>query len=241
MITVFILTYVGMDYLNSWFDASVYSEGVEFHIVDNGKQEIPERLKPYVIHQTSRNVGCAGGWNLCCHLGFGWLDREKIIVGQDDGMFNESILEEVDRHTTPNQLVGTYDRSFDFSLFGIHRDLFNEVGEFDENFINVGCEDNDYKHRLKLNGKTLYNLGVTANMNSNFTVKTVPDRLEVSSQYNDYYIKRKWGKDYEYTCPFNDPDIATDDPPIQKAMIQTHGEITEFPSKTEYQRFLHPS
>ena len=38
-----------------------------------------------------------------------------------------------------------------FACFGIHMDILNKLGGFDENFIPGGCEDDDFKLRLQLN------------------------------------------------------------------------------------------
>ena len=238
MITVFILTYRGINYFDQWFNPANYSTDTQFYIVDNGSQFIPSRLRHLHKYSTSRNIGCAGGMNLIAHIAFDHMGLDKIIVGQDDGKFTQEMLDKVWERITPDALVGGYNRSFDFALFGLHRDLYRGVGEFDENLIFGGCEDNDYKHRMKLANKTLAQMNYDANLNCSLSSKLDDGTLKQTGVYNATYIQMKWGMNYEFTHPFNDPHINKDNIPMQQGLLDVYGDITEYPSKTEYLAFL---
>ena len=235
---VFILGYCGIGYFDGWFDPSNYSETTSFYIVDNGSQTFPNRLQSRHVYSSSRNIGCAGGWNLISHIAFDYTNMDKIIIAQEDGQFNQQMLDEMWENISSDTLVGGYNRSFEFALFGLHRDLYRDVGDFDENFIFGGCEDNDYKHRMKLMNKQLLQMNYDANLNCSLSVKLEADVLAKTGVYNGNYIEMKWGKNYEFVHPFDDPQMNKDNIPIQQGLIEVYGDITEYPSKDEYAKFL---
>jgi hypothetical protein len=206
MIHVFILGYSGADYFSNWHSQVKFGDNIKFYYIDNGNQKLDSYLQNMLTYQTSQNVFCSGGWNLICDIAFNSLNLDKIIIGQEDALFTDEVLYEIHRCTSFNQICGAYDRSFEFSLFGIHKDIFQKVGRFDENFILGAYEDNDYKQRCKLNNINIISLNVSANHNCSLTV-------ELRSKYdknNSSYLHKKWGnhsdkiyKIYEYEQPFN--------------------------------------
>lgn len=223
----FVLGYNGIDYFNSWFDPNNFPN-TNVRIIDNGKQQIPDNLKQYVVHQNRTNIGCSGGWNIACDIAFKHLGLEKIIIGQEDARVSEDIFETLMEQGSPTQLCGTYNNSFEFSTYVMHRDIFNTVGRFDENFVFVGCEDNDYKHRCKLNGIDVNTLGVSHMYNASIANNNnvIPTR---ASRHNADYIQEKWN-DYTYGIPFNGKptDRYTD------YFIELYGTPTVWPSEIEF-------
>ena len=238
MIPVFILTYRGIDYFNEWFDPTNYSDEVQFYIVDNGGQTIPQNL--WYLHEftTSRNVGCAGGLNLMSRIAFEHMELDAMIIGQDDGKFTQSMLEQIWENISPDTFVGGYNRSFEFALFGLHSTLYYDVGPFDENFIFGGCEDNDYKHRMKLAGKKLLPMDFDANLNCSLSAQVEGDMLRKTGVYNAAYIGMKWGTNYEYTHPFNDPSLHKDNIPVQQGIRDVYGEVDKYPSDSEFESLV---
>lgn len=238
-IPVFILSCVGMEYFLHWSD-SIRNDptvtNIQLIVVDNGSQDLSKLNVP--SFQTSQNVGCAGGWNLISQIAFNYFGMEKIIIGQDDGMFDTNMLLNVWNNTDDDTIAGAYDRSFEFSLFGITKNLWNAVGMFDENFIYVGCEDNDYKHRVTLLSKKVSCLNYSANMNGNLTSKYLGDQLTPSNLHNANYIKEKWGDRYQYTHPFNDPVRTANECVIRPEMKIIYGDITKFPSVLEFESLV---
>lgn len=206
---VFILGYNRAQYLSNWWNQvnaqQPFSDDTKFYYIDNGQQSYRDDfLNSILLHETESTIFCAGGWNLIAHYAFELLGLEKIIIGQEDAIFTQEIVDAVWNNTTPTNIQGTYDRSFEFSLFGLHQDVYKTVGEFDENFIQAGCEDNDYKHRCKMKGITIGCLGVSANYNESSTSEI---RKNLG---NEQYIFEKWGhpvntdnRVYEYREPFN--------------------------------------
>lgn len=227
----FVLGYNAINYFKEWFDFEQF-KNTNLRFVDNGNQDIPDELKEYVIHQNEKNIGCAGGWNIICDIGFNHFGFDKIIIGQEDARVSEEIFESLIENCTPNLICGTYNNSFEFSTYAIHKETFQKVGRFDENFMFVGCEDNDYKHRCKLNGVDIATLDVSHYFNCSIAnnLDVVPSR---SATHNAGYIERKWNG-YKYTSPFDGKphDKYTD------YFIEVHGNLDEWPSETEYKMFI---
>lgn len=238
-IPVFILTYMGADYFVKWSeplrDHSLVSN-IQFVIVDNGNQDISNLRIP--LFQTSQNLGCAGGWNVIAQIAFNYLGLEKIIIGQDDAVFNTDMLLNVLNETNDNTIIGAYDRSFEFSLFGLTKTFWNTVGMFDENFIYVGCEDNDYKHRAKLFNKRVVSLNYSADMNKSLTSKHITEVAKPANMYNLEYLNAKWGANYEFTHPFNDETQTPDTLLIFDGLRDIYGDVEKFPSLYETETII---
>ena len=66
---LFILGYGSSKFLDAWIDPLKFPN-TTIRIVDNGQQQYSDRLKEFVYYTTSRNLGCAGGWNLICQIAF---------------------------------------------------------------------------------------------------------------------------------------------------------------------------
>jgi hypothetical protein len=232
--TVFILTYLGLDYFTQWALPLIEKQtDIQFVMVDNGLQQI-ETIPSLPIYQTSQNIGCAGGWNLICQLAFNRLNLNKIIIGQDDAIMTVDMIKSVWDSTNNDTIAGAYDRSFEFAIFGITKNYWNEVGLFDENFIYGGCEDNDYKHRSTLANKKVISLNYSANLNQSLSSKLLGDQLSSSNQYNAEYIKRKWGEHYEFVTPFNNSTLTPGSLELGDALRFIYDNPLIFPSVMEY-------
>jgi len=231
---VFVLSYLGLGYFMQWSSNILSLDGVQIVLIDNGQQTLTETISDIPIYQTSQNIGCAGGWNLICNIAFNTYELDKIIICQDDSVINEDIIKSLWNTTTDDVLTGAYDRSFEFAVFSITKNFWSTVGLFDENFIYGGCEDNDYKHRIKLNGKSVMSLNYSADLNMSLSSKYLGEQLKSSNEYNANYIKEKWGESYQYNHPFNDTSLPTNDYTIRHGLNSIYDNPTKFPSLTEY-------
>ena len=225
----FVLGYNGCDYFEKWYDRNQF-KNTKLYYFDNGQQKLSDTLKKDLVHTTSKNIGCAGGWNLMCDYAFKTLNLDKIIIGQEDAMISEEILEALYEKCNPTTIVGTYDNSFDFAVFSLHRDTFNLIGRADENLLFAGCEDDDYKHRCKLNNITIESLGIPHGYNISIANNNnvVPKKY---SLYSGNYIRQKWGDPRNYTIPFNNANYKHTQ---TEESINIYGKLTEWPSETEY-------
>lgn len=235
---VFVLTYMGIDYFARWSQNVRKDTDVQFIIVDNGSQNIPQELEKLPIFQTSKNVGCAGGWNVIAQIAFNKVNMEKIVIAQDDAIFDRSMLDDIWEQSNDDTIAGAYDRAFEFSLFGLTKTFWNEVGMFDENFIYVGCEDNDYKHRAKLFNKYVKCLNYSADMNKSLTSKHITEVAKPANIYNVEYLSAKWGSNYEFVHPFNDQSQSSNSLLIFDGLREVYGDIDKFPSIYEIETIL---
>lgn len=200
-------------------------------IVDNGNQQVST---PY---RTSRNIGCAGGWNLICDIAFKSMNLEKIIISQDDVYVTKEELNQLYDACSNNVVSSLIMAHFEFSCFCIHKDTFNKVGRFDENFINLYGEDADYKQRMLLSGINLVSKNMI-NRNKSATIQREPsvDRLHS----NMIYLKYKWGSEatqppFNYKTPFN-KDHTIDYIPFSNRLKYAFTGYTNFPSIVEFER-----
>jgi len=226
---LFILGYGSSKFLDAWIDP-IKLPHTTIRIVDNGQQQYTDRLQPYVYHVTSRNLGCAGGWNLICQIAFEQMGLTKVIISNEDNLYSEEYLAALMQLCTPTNIAGTYDRAFEFSLFCIHRDTYKKVGMFDENVIMAAGEDNDYKYRCQLHGVTVSSLNISAEYNASETGgDSIPDIRDANIEY----VVNKWNN---YTEPIahgnsmytNNPEMYISD------RLRNQYNCEQFPSIIEF-------
>lgn len=131
---------------------NVYPElypGVSIIILDSGNQGIPHSENYRVIRSETR-MGVAASWNL--------LVREAISAGYTSFLIlNDDIVLKSGEAliTALITLHGDYvflrsRPAFNWSAFILSKNIFENVGDFDENFQKCFFEDNDYEYRMKL-------------------------------------------------------------------------------------------
>ena len=247
MINYFLLAYQGFDHFREKFDKKKYPN-TTLRIIDNGNQMIED----YEIYKTKNNIGCAGGWNLICYIGFEYLGLEKIIIGQEDTIVQEKEMKELLENCNENTIATLIKPHFEFSTFALHKKTFIKIGMFDENCIDAYCEDADYKQRCYLNGVKIKSLEKSPERNlgmSRRKNKRIYDTITV----NRIYIKQKWGtsinKDdlsfrdeqppYEFKNPFNKKNLDTNFIPITERMkIMQDLKNNTLPSQNEIAKLL---
>ena len=230
MINYFLLAYQGFDYFREKFDKKKYPN-TKLRIIDNGNQKIEN----YELYKTSKNIGCAGGWNLICYIGFEYLGLDKIIIGQEDTIVEEKEMKELLDKCNENTISTLIKPHFEFSTFALHKKTFIKIGMFDENCIDAYCEDADYKQRCYLNEVKIECLNKPSERNFGISRK-VNKRIYDTIEVNRTYIKQKWGssinKDevalsdeqppYEFKHPFNKNNLNTKFIPITERMKRIH-------------------
>lgn len=238
---VFILSYSGIHLLNRWFKPQDF-KNTKLYIVDNGDQKLPETLLLNKI-TTTKNIGCAGGWNLICDIAFKYLKLDKIVITQDDVNFTEQDIINCYNQTNNKMLTGLFQPYFEFSFFCITKEIYNKIGRFDENFLYVYSEDADYKYRCFLNGVLINSLLENCEGRNKSWVITNEPWLN-KMDYNREYLFNKWGfnnsgqSPFVYKYPFNDSKNNISDIQITDRLTNMYGNISEFPSQTEFKHFL---
>lgn len=144
-------------------------------------------------------------WNMCIELGFS-TGAEYVIVANDD---IELIRGDLSMLCKPNGIVnplvnGSFFKIFHAHIFGIHKDAWEKIGEFDENF-QVYWSDTDYAMRMINSGVDIYmQYGVDVlHPNPASTIGSTPD--EIRNADKEYFIS-KWGR--EYIDPLAEKDVV---------------------------------
>ena len=247
MINYFILTFQGFEYFKEKYKDKNFSK-TKIRLIDNGNQKV-ENFENYT---SSKNLGCAGGWNLICYIAFEYLKLDKIIIGQDDTNIEEKELERLLEICDENSIAGLLNPHFEFATFAIQKDTYKKIGKFDENCIDAYCEDADYKQRCYLNNIEVKSLNKSLEKNMGIS-RIKNTRIYDTIAVNRAYIKKKWGKTintdklsvedeqppYEYKFPFNNKDYNTSFLPITDRMKRIQN-ITDgkFLSENEITKFL---
>lgn len=119
----------------------------DIHIIDNGLQGIPSSERVHVTSCKS-NIGVAASWNRLCKKIFEKHDY-ALIVNDDVYLgYGEDVVEDV-----ISREYGISVSVVSWSVFLIHRKMYEYIGEFDETFYPAYYEDSDYLYRMKLYGQ----------------------------------------------------------------------------------------
>lgn len=186
-------------------------------IVDNGgKLDIDAyaRYTPiYNVVEPGTNIGCARSWNAFYKLtGTEW----QPLITNDDVEFYPDTIGVLERDILLHPFVypGSVNKEGNvmnaFSMFMLRRNIFAEIGEFDETFWPAYFEDNDYALRLTRKGYTLHASDCSyGHVGSATRASLLPGELD---QHHHYFrvarswYKRKWGGlpgSEVFTTPYN--------------------------------------
>jgi hypothetical protein len=247
---VFVLSYTQAQ---RFFTQTTCLENSTYYLIDNGNQKFIPTFD-CKFFTTSQNIGCAGGWNLICDIAFDHLNLDKIVITQDDVHIDPQLIGQAVEETQGLCITGVIQPFFEFSTFVITKQVWNQVGRFDENFVYVYSEDADYKQRCMLN-KVMINSLYIPNKNTNMSASIKNDPSIDRIEYNRQYLKEKWGNSihpnpsaradsqppFENKSPFAQEVTGL---PIEQVFLtsritRVYGPVLEFPSATEYRRFKH--
>lgn len=178
---------------------------VEILVLDNGKQGLVSGTPKLKIFELEKPLGVAASWN--------WLVNRAIERGFEyflilnDDVILKRYPAEIHDVIDANADCFTRARPFyNWSAFILSKAIFNEVGNFDENFERCFFEDNDYEYRLKLAGiRIAYNDTICPDVYVNSGSTQVNPELGDFLGNREYYIQ-KWGgipNEEKYTTPFN--------------------------------------
>lgn len=186
-----------------WYSNNLPNTSI--YVLDNGNQDIP--LYPRVIiTMTETNLGVAGSWNYLLTRAFS-IGYSHVLVLNDDVILQRSEGEISAMIERSDNLTFHKPRPFyNWSAFIISKEIYNKVGNFDENFKRAFFEDNDYEYRMKLQGiniKYQDDLNPQVYRNSQ-TIEKNP-LLGGYIENKELYIK-KWGglpSEETYKIPYN--------------------------------------
>ena len=173
----------------------------QIYIVDNGHQNIVFENN-FSLIENKDNLGVGASWNQLCQQIFKHHDYALIL--NDDiylGKQYDQVINLVEKKNarfircTP-----------DWSVFVIHRSVYEQVGTFDECFYPAYYEDSSYEYRMKLKGiPVLKHPDLNPQIyRSSQTLEKQPQILEQSKKNRRLYIEMWGGEPGEekYTRPF---------------------------------------
>ena len=120
----------------------------DIHIIDNGNQSINFVHKNVHISVQENNLGVAASWNKLCKEIFKTKDWALLV---NDDVYLGYGKTRVHMSMEMSE-VGLVQSAYNWSVILINKDLYEEVGEFDEGFYPAYFEDSDYMYRMKLLG-----------------------------------------------------------------------------------------
>ncbi len=182
-----------------------------------------------------QNLGAAGSWNSAIQFAFQNLNCEKVIILNNDILLLPQTLnlivealdfaktglvsaknvaaEVADEKEFKNLLppkTMKLTETPDFSCFGVNKECVKKVGLFDEVFYPAYFEDNDYHHRMRLEGLTAVcdHRAIYFHYGSRSRDLTPDFRAWLDKCYikNESYYQKKWGGSpgkEKYKMPFD--------------------------------------
>lgn len=198
--------------------ASIEQHAPDAHvfIVNNwthsGVEEVLKRHEGgsrFTIVRHPENLGCAGSWNLGLKHFFD-VGLDWAVVMNDDATLTEGAIGKLGAAIEAGaDLVYS---SAAFACFAIHRRATDAIGWFDENLWPAYHEDEDFMHRLRLNGMKIVSEPASVVDHAKSSSLNYSDlmwfqhRMKLDQKSLIYY-GRKWGgaPNYErFSVPFND-------------------------------------
>ena len=191
---------------------------IKILIVDNGSEDETRNWvagSGYESILNPTNIGVAPAWNQVLYWGLSHNDCKLIfvlnndIVLRHDAMDNmiESVFENekegisgVNIGNHPSMLAHTtkpeprYSPAMNFSCFGLTVKTIKRIGFFDEGFKLAYFEDNDYHHRMQLEG-----IDASSDLWAPFahygsrTIKEGKVNVASAFEENRKYFLMKWG------------------------------------------------
>jgi len=175
----------------------------EIFVVDNGKQNI--KVDGINVLEQEHNIGVAASWNLLLDVIFKNNDYALIL---NDDVYLGKKLHEIEEYLKKKKLKNTFIRSTpDWCAYLMPKNVYEEVGGFDECFYPAYYEDKSYEYRMKLNRilpvkSPFFNPVI---YNSSQTMKKYPELQEFSKSNKQKYIEM-WGGEPEnekYKIPYD--------------------------------------
>ena len=159
-----------------------------------------EQLKKYNVDIIHEELDCVSrSWNLICEKVFSqnsFFNEYCLILNNDIKLCEGALESLIDFAKNNPRSIITSPKIFDFSAFLISRDIYNEVGPFDENLKGGSLEDWDYTVRIKEKDVSIlpcptFQVLHVANATKNH-VSQDPEICKLLDESLVYY-RKKWG------------------------------------------------
>ena len=166
---------------------------IPYYEVDPGKRDVLKKclhsFRGYnTIVLAGKQKTLSTAWNMCLDLGFG-MGYDYVILSNDDVILSRGDLEKL---CVPGKVVSpTVNRGvfkvFHAHIFCIPKEVYEEVGKFDESF-QIYWADTDYAVRLKKAGIPVeieYGVDVT-HPEAARTLNAMPKKMEQEDKETFY-------------------------------------------------------
>ena len=188
---------------------AVYYPNTKKLILDNGNQNIEAQDFRTILYKSPQNLGVAGSWNFLIKRAIEQGETNFLILNDDVILKKgEAIIDEIISSKLPStNNFFVCDPSNHWSSYILNKYIFEDIGDFDENFKRCFFEDNDYAYRMKLKG---INYHIDRRLNPEVFLNngsTIVDPNLRGDQENSKYFVRKWGgmpNEEKYLTPFNE-------------------------------------
>jgi hypothetical protein len=209
--------YAGLEQsIRSVLSSSVKPNGII--VIDNGGSFVPTVSSVQVI-RPRKNLGVSSSWNLLHKIVAG---TDRLLISNDDVEYSSDCIEHALNLNTGFAAVNIKDlRGRDYSgwsSFFQSEEVWEKVGDYDENFYPAYYEDNDYCWRMGLQGIKMVRAGgspgrhVVSATFKNVNEKAQKDWLQSLVAKNKAYYADKWGGlpgQEKFLSPFNEPRAIT--------------------------------
>jgi GT2 family glycosyltransferase len=177
---------------------------VEVVIIDNGRQSLSSMLERsglnFKLFENKTNKGVAGSWNQIARYAFGagyswvWLVNDDVVLGKDQHEINRLCSESESPFQKPPVIAAQ-----PWCSFLLPREVWEEVGEFDEEYFPAYFEDDDYMERMRQKGlRVLWrDLVVPRVFRNSQTIQKDPS-LNLNFSKNHERFVSKWGAEALY-------------------------------------------
>jgi GT2 family glycosyltransferase len=166
-------------------------DSTDIYIIDNGGQNIDFVHSSVHISVQENNLGVAASWNKLCKEIF--KTKEWALLVNDDvylGYGKTKVHMSMEMSE-----VGLVQSAYNWSVLLINKDLYEEVGDFDEGFYPAYFEDSDYMYRMRLMGlrHEVNDLLNPLDVKISQTYEKDPELVNLSMQKNRLRYIDKWG------------------------------------------------
>jgi len=166
---------------------------VNIHIIDNGNQHIKflETMPNVKVYEEKENIGVAASWNKLCKKiyekhDFALIVNDDVYLGYNTKVVEKAMAECQSGFSQSNS---------SWSVFLMHKEFYDFVGDFDEIFYPAYYEDSDYLYRMKLLGikQDIDSFLDPKEVNISMTYERAPDMVNQAMKDNKQRYIEKWG------------------------------------------------
>ncbi len=200
-VPVIIPTVLGSYVIDHCVEHVYASEQVEpdVLVVDNGRNVTADQFLPHAptIYRPEDNLGVSASWNYGCRWAWERGFDLCVILNDDINLALPLILRALVDAARANPRAVVEVAHCKMSAFVLAREVWDDVGEFDEGFWPGYYEDSDYQHRMRLHGIATVSVGAKAVRHHGSATVQLDKEMEKVNTFchrrNHERFRLKWG------------------------------------------------